>query len=259
MSAAFGFNNYSSHYMSRVVLNGGTTPAVLVQWAIDRLSEDFYSGFFPQKPLAVYPFYGGNAASHALNLFSVRDKYTITWSGTVTHSSNGMTGDGAGGVGLSDINPAAAIPTPVSYCYGIYCRTNTAADVYDCGLSITGNVLLIRCRTVAGNAVGRAGGPGANDMSVAVAASTGLFTVQRQSSSAASVFRNGTLIQSSALTWSSVPAAWSIAFGGAAGLGTTSARNLALGFVAPRHQTAAESATLYNNVQAFQTTLARNV
>lgn len=46
---------------------------------------------------AFYPFVGGSASSHSHNLKS--SSFQITWNGTVTHNSNGITGDAATGYG----------------------------------------------------------------------------------------------------------------------------------------------------------------
>jgi hypothetical protein len=53
---------------------------------------------------AVYPLVGGSATTHKYNLKDPQDTdgaYRITWTGAVTHDSNGITGDGSTGYGNS--------------------------------------------------------------------------------------------------------------------------------------------------------------
>ncbi len=69
---------------------------------------------------AFYPFVGGSASAHSHNLKS--SSYQISWAGTVTHDSNGITGDGTTGWGDSgwDSATSAAQNSLHAYCY---CRT----------------------------------------------------------------------------------------------------------------------------------------
>lgn len=55
----------------------------------------------------IYPFVGGTAATHSLNLKA--NAFNIVWSaGGVTHNANGITGDGATGYGNSTYTPSTA-------------------------------------------------------------------------------------------------------------------------------------------------------
>lgn len=52
----------------------------------------------------IYPFVGGTAVAHAVNLKS--QDYTITWAGTVTHNANGITGNAVDGYGNMNYDPS---------------------------------------------------------------------------------------------------------------------------------------------------------
>ena len=69
---------------------------------------------------AVYPFVGGTASSHAVNLMSTN--YTITWHGTVTHDTNGVTGDGLTGYGDTGYSPTNGLMTTSSAHFSVYQR-----------------------------------------------------------------------------------------------------------------------------------------
>lgn len=76
--------------------------------------KDAYNAFvvsckgssFYTKFKAIYPFIGATAASHAINAFSP-GTYNITWTGTVTHDSNGPKGDGTTGYGNTGLTPSS--------------------------------------------------------------------------------------------------------------------------------------------------------
>ena len=255
MPNGLGFTKMACVYMARVVEAGGTTPSVSVQHAVEDLTIIAHS-IFGSNAYAVYPLYGGNAASHAINLMG--SKYTMVWVDTVTHSSFGITGDGATGYGSTGLNMKTVF-SPVRFSFGGYVRSNSAADVYDMGGQATSQGALIKARTVAGNFVSTTGslGGGVTQISTAVAASTGLFVAQRSDHVISGQIRNGVLLAQDADAWSVMPDL-NFAVGAAAGLGTPSARNLAFAFVCISTSYANQT-TWYNAVQAFQTTLGRQV
>jgi hypothetical protein len=55
------------------------------------------------KMKAIYPFVGGTASSHSFNLRNT-SQFQITWSGGVTHSSTGLTGNGVNGFADTFLN-----------------------------------------------------------------------------------------------------------------------------------------------------------
>lgn len=256
-----GFNTYAASYMSRVVNVGGTTPGVLIQQAFEDLSVAVYKAFRPSgsqaPPLAAYPFYGGSAESHLLNLFGT--DFEISWIGTLTHGSNGVNGNGTDSYGLTGVNPILDMDI-TSCAMGIYIRTNSAADVYDMGARTSAtNAVHIRGRIAAGNAVGALGG--ASNTSVAVAASTGLFVVEKRASLVLVLYRNGVTIDSNSTASATLPNVSFIAIGASAGIGPLSSRQFAFAFVSQRKAPdgAVDHLALYTAVQAYETALGRAV
>jgi hypothetical protein len=251
MANGLGFNSYASRYMAGVVNAGGTTPGVNIQQYIEELAVRLFvaqSGI----PTAAYPFYGGNAESHALDLFR---HYDITWEGTVTHNSNGVTGDGSTGIGYTGINPTLALNV-TSFSFSVYSRTNTSSDTdYEAGILVSAIGVFIRCRTVAGTVATRAGGQSAANFGGAVGASTGLFLVHRTATNSAAGTRNGTVFGSTAVAVGSLPNGSSLTVCGAAGLNFSN-RNLAFAHVGPG---LGSHSDFYTIVQDFQTALGRQV
>lgn len=247
-----GFDSYTSRYLAGVVSAGGTTPALLVQQAFQTLTTDVWLTF-NMAPLAVYPYYGGVADSHAINLFG--PKFTIAWNGSVTHGSNGVNSDGTTGYGETFVNLATEVSTVFSF--GIYSRSNSASDTAtDIGIAIGTNLVKIKGRSAAGLMVALCGG-NVGTLSAAVAASTGLLMAHRTSATSSAIFRNGVVLDGDATSVTSLPN------GGvdvmvAAGTGDFSTRQQAFAFISQR-AFANNYLAFYNTVQAFQTVLARQV
>lgn len=83
------------------------------------------------KMTTVYPFIGGSAASHAVNLKSP-GTYTITWGTGISHTSNEVSGSGSSGsTGNTGLNPSAAGINPYSAHIAMYCRNITAGTTFD--------------------------------------------------------------------------------------------------------------------------------
>lgn len=81
---------------------GITDPAQ--QGAINELVLQLKNAGVWTSLLALYPYVGGTAAAHSHNLLS--SSYQITWSGAVTHNANGITGDGSTGYGNTGLKPS---------------------------------------------------------------------------------------------------------------------------------------------------------
>lgn len=89
------------------------------------------------KMTALYPFVGGTAGCHAINL-KTPGTYNITWAGTITHNSNGVTGNGSTGYGDTGITPSTSLSLNSCHC-SVYNRTNTSADGYLIGCRVAGS------------------------------------------------------------------------------------------------------------------------
>jgi len=94
---------------------------------------------------AVYGFVGGTAASHAINWKNI-GTYTLTYSGTVTHSSNGMQGNGTNGYANTNYSDPL-----LKRSLGYYVNTlgNTAVTELDMGtLGVTGEGFFLSNRVL---------------------------------------------------------------------------------------------------------------
>lgn len=75
--------------------------------ALNQLVLSAYEHGWWDKCDLIYPFVGGTAGAHSINLKSPGN-YTISWNGAVTHDSNGITGDGATGYGDTGYIPSSS-------------------------------------------------------------------------------------------------------------------------------------------------------
>ena len=92
----------------------GITDATQKQ-AIRNLVSELKSKDIWNKLDAVYPFVGGSSAAHAVNLVSTN--FTITWSGTLTHDANGVTGNAVDGYGDTHYQPSVSQTTNSALVY----------------------------------------------------------------------------------------------------------------------------------------------
>jgi hypothetical protein len=76
---------------------------VLVQMtAINELTIGLKADSLWTSMSALYPFVGGTATSHSYNLKNIA-QHQITWSGGVTHNANGITGNGINAFGNTNL------------------------------------------------------------------------------------------------------------------------------------------------------------
>lgn len=77
------------------------------------------------KMKAIYPMVGGNATAHSYNLKDTT-KFQITWNGGLTHSSNGVLGNGTNGYGNTFLNSFNEIKSAGHLSF--YSRTQTISS-----------------------------------------------------------------------------------------------------------------------------------
>jgi hypothetical protein len=84
------------------------------------------------KWIAYYGFVGGTANSHAIN-WKNPAQYLISWSGSLTHSANGVKGNGSNGYGNTGLNPSTVLSNTACG-LGVYYTDNKPNETtYDIG------------------------------------------------------------------------------------------------------------------------------
>lgn len=227
--------------------------------AINTLVKDLKAAGIWSKFTAIYPFVGGNATAHSFNLVNTA-LYQITFVGGVTHSANGIQGNGTNGYANTNLL-GNVLPQDNNH-LSVYSRTSGTNANYDVGTAVSGTrVLGFRAAT---------GGPPVfieaynNNLTLTTAfntVSTGLQLWQRTASNASAYYRGDGGLVSSNIAASNGTCAFNFFIGSVNVSGSPSGfnnRNYAFASFG-QSLTSGELASFYTIVQAYQTTLGRQV
>lgn len=229
--------------------------------AINTLVTDLKGYGIWTKMKAIYPFVGGTSTTHKYNLKDPQDTdaaFRLVFSGGWTHSSTGALANKTNT--YADTNVAASsIMTASSGCMGVYIRNNDSGGK-DIG-AFSGppdyeNALYARysdSKTYI--SYGNVAYTSASETD-----SRGFFAVNRNSSTTTNGFKNGSQILTFSQTGniSTARIAIAAAFNNNTASGEYTGHEYALAFMSDG-LTSTEHSNLYTAVQAFQTTLSRNV
>lgn len=225
--------------------------------AINQLVLDLKSYSLWTKLTAIYPFVGGTASAHSYNLKDTT-QYQITWNGTVTHNSNGITGNGTNGYGNTGL-ASNAFGSQNDVHVSVYSRTNIDQVSFDMFATNSAETQSL------GVAIRFAGGfyMRANTgtySAVTNSDSRGHFIATRTASTATKGYKNGSAVIT-ATTASTTPNTFNLYIcarnnNNTADLFTT--RNYAFAS-AGTGLTDTDASNLYTSIQTFQTTLGRQV
>jgi hypothetical protein len=232
--------------------------------AINTLVEGMKTDGVWTKMKAIYPFVGGTASTHKWNLKDPRDldaAYRLVFNGGWTHSSNGATPNGTNGYADTYLNTSTNL-TASSIHISSYLRTNSDGVFNEIGAyntNLNASLSLYpRLTNISYNDIGLAQ---TGRVTYANTDSRGYFIASRTSNVLLKAYKNNTLNGSYTIadnaTYGSVKVF----------LSAQSANNVASQY--SNRQTAfatigdgltdTEAANLYTRVQAYQTTLSRNV
>ena len=232
------------------------------QAAINTLVVDLKGYSIWTNMEALYPMVGGTASQHKFNLKNPLDTdgaFRMTFHGGVTHSSNGITFATNGYADTKWLPSANSTTSNVSA--GAYSRTNLTADYALFGsLNLAFEGLCVFPKIAAGNTFFSANNNLTDGNANFVTDTRGLFHVNRDSLTVTRLFRNGSSIRTATPGGSATPA-FALYLAARNYAGTTQSYfngNLAFGFLGDT-LTLTEAANFYTAVQAFQTTLARQV
>jgi SPP1 family predicted phage head-tail adaptor len=227
------------------------------QQAINTLVVDMKGYGIWTKMKAIYPFVGGTATAHKYNLKDPRDldaAFRLVFNGGWTHSSTGSTPNGTNGYADTFFNVNTNLSINSAH-FSKYNRNNNLSGVQVDGASNL-STFLQQNYTGANGVIGELS-------SIAIYTQTdtrGLFTVTRTASNSLKVFKNSSSVANDTNTVSTLPSLNLF-------LGARNDNGLSVFYNSyecafasiGNGLTDTESANLYTAVQAFQTTLGRNV
>lgn len=255
-------------FVTKVALNGGSltsTEKSAIGTLIRQLKDSSLWSYFQ----AIYPFVGASASAFKVNMKDTAN-FNLTFSNSGGFASTGFTPNT-----LSNYAKTGYIPsvnaTVGSFSLSYYSRTNQAATNaieigvgnYTSGADQNAYMCLNLTGSIARSAIETPQASGAS--STPVSDSRGFFIASRTSSTANSIYRNGASLASNATATSTSLPAFQIMLGcinsvvsGVDRSTYLSSKECAFASIG-LGLTAAQAATLYNIIQAFQTTLGRQV
>jgi hypothetical protein len=267
----FGFGYTGIIASMKKLPSGGGNGALTTAWiaatsetdttiisALNTLETDLTTYGLTAKIKALYPMVGSTAAKHKFNFMDARDldaAFRLTFSGGWTHSANGINGNLINTFADTFFIPSAQLTLSSGH-YSIYSRTNLNETSIDLGV-LSGSVHQIITRLANEQTYSYA----STNIGVAVANtdSRGLYITNRNSSTNTTGYKNGTKVADVAMT-AGLPI--DTVFIGARNQGGSaiipSSRQYSFASIGSG-LTDTEAANLYTAVQAFQTTLSRQV
>ena len=259
-SQSIGFDNDAEAFFLRVTTAGGTL-TLSEQMAVNTLVLDMKATGTWTGMKAIYPMVGSSAAACAQNLRS--SSFTGTFSSGWTFASTGATPNGTSAFMDTNLNAFSAL-TPSNWHLSYYSRTNISGDIFDFG---TGDALgnfsssLILRRTADVTAFDSGNASSSNRISSTTADSRGFFIGKITNSSDRKYLSNNVLLVSSTATNTNVLQSYNLYLGCYNQVGTPiyfSSKQNAFASIGDG-LTDTQASNLYTAVQAFQTTLSRQV
>jgi len=238
-------------FFNRVTTAGGTLSTTEKQ-AVNQLVLDLKANSLWTPMKAIYPMVGASAAACAQNLKS--SSFTGTFTSGWTFASTGITPNGTSAYMNTTFNPNTSISDINSAHLSIYSRTTTGNDGVDIGVSTPAwDIEIIYTSFYAGMMDG-------NYLNTANSDAKGLWTNSRISSSNVVAYRNGSTFVSGTNAPVTKPNCNVY-------IGARSDASIPLFFTDRQYAfasigeglTSGNVSNLYTAVQAFQTTLSRQV
>jgi hypothetical protein len=229
--------------------------------ALEDLVADLKSYSIWDKMKAIYPFVGGTATTHKFNLKDARDTdaaFRLAFNGGVTHSSNGIQGNGTNGYANTFLTPSATLSQNSTH-VSLYSRTDINTLTFDMGSANAGLINGLNFTTRSSNNTGYYTCNG-TQFSTASPSSVGYYMMNRTASNLTKVFKNNNL----AVTNTTLSTGLNNSSIYILGLNVNNALNYVRGgsysfSTIGDGLTDEDSANLYYSVQKFQTTLGRQV
>jgi hypothetical protein len=235
------------------------------QNAINTLVLALKSNSIWSKMKAIYPIVGGTASQHKFNLKDPRDlnaAFRLAFSTGWTHSATGIKGNGTTAFADSFFNLSTQT-TLTNISAGVYLRDNviTAGTSFGAINSVTFDGLQISPKFTDNNTYFAANNFIGNNFGNFVTDTRGLFVVSKTGATQTQLFRNGALIRTASPTTVNTAPNINVVIGArrqSAVIQNYESREMAFVYFGDTLNST-EIANLYTAIQAFQTSLSRQV
>ena len=252
---ALEFDADAQAFFDRVTAAGGTLSAT-EKTAVNTLVFQMKADGTWTLMKAIYPMVGASAAACAQNLKS--SSFTGSFSSGWTFASTGITGNGTSAYFNTNLQSNTNL-TARNTCFGFYNRTNTSTGKFAIDISSNGTNSWEMGADSSGNYYGRAYSGGAQGLAANSGNRNGFYVLT--SDTTTNMYRNGnTAVISSFSTTATLPTA-NVFLAGDPNIPTSTyatTNQYAFCFIGD-YLTSTQSANFYTAVQAFQTTLSRQV
>ena len=221
--------------------------------ALNTLESDMATYGLTAKMKALYPMVGGTAAKHKYNFMDARDldaAYRLVFTGGWTHSSTGALPNGTNAYADSKLRAFTALSASSSH-VSSYVRTTPNSNVFvghgslDLFLQVASGVLYGSLATTSFS-------------STAQANVTGFYMVNRPNGTNQKLIRNSTILLNDSKASSNFSNTQDVVLAAYNPASQFSNAEIAIASIGDGF-TDTEAANFYTAVQAFQTTLSRNV
>ena len=233
------------------------------QTAINNLVVGMKADGIWTKMKAIYPFVGGTASTHKWNLKDPRDldaAFRLVFNGGWTHSSNGATPNGTNGYADTKLAPSSSLSTTSAH-FTTYLRTNSTGATCDIGSFLSNARMILYSRYPSSETYATISNSGYPiGVPFPTTDSTGLWQTIRENNTNTKIFQNTIKKADGAVAFSTLP---NVPFY----IGAVN--NTSVASLFSNRQTSfstigngltdTEAANLYTRVQAFQTSLSRQV
>ena len=243
-----------------ITATGETDTTIL--GALNTLESDLATYGLTSKMKALYPFVGGTASKHKYNFMNAQDTdaaFRLVFNGGWTHSSTGALPNGTNGWADTKINSdaTAGIMSQDDSHISFYLRTYTADSTYRQDIAAHPNLYFSAVYN-SNSYPGIIANIYVNGFNGVISNSDarGYYIGSRTSSTNSVIYKNGSSVRTDTRTSSNSSGNLYLA----SYLGTQEFGNREFSFVSiGTGLTDTEAANFYTAVQAFQTTLSRNV
>jgi hypothetical protein len=218
--------------------------------AVNTLVTSLKSAGVWNKFFVIRPFVGGTSLAHGLNLKDT-SKYTMTFASGISHDSNGINGNGTG-YGANNFPYTGA--NKDSFSVGHYVKSGNS--IFYFGATAGSRIEIYNEPNVLYWAINS----DVETLKTGQTTKSGLYVVDRNSANSKKLYRNGSELHSGTDVSTSFPATDIYVLGRSiyTGIQNASVGVCSFFFIASSF-TSSEQTAVYNAVQAFQTTLGRQV
>lgn len=249
-----GYDPDAQAFFDRVTTAGGTL-STTEKTATNQLVLDMKAAGIWSAMRAVYPMVGASAAACAQNLKS--SSFTGTFTSGWTFASTGITGNGASAYFNTNLQSNTNL-TARNTSYGFYNRTNTSTGKFAIDISSNGTNSWEMGADSSGNYYGRAYSGAAQALSGNSGNRNGFYILS--SDTTTNMYRNGNTAVITAFSTSAALPTNNVYLGADPIIGAIYAttNQYAFCFIGD-YLTSTQASNFYTAVQAFQTTLSRQV